>query len=98
MVGEENLQMSKQVGATSKCLTLPELEEKLEQIVRVNGEEEINKVRDRARVIAKELEMEVEFERLNKMIGALLFTNSTEILHSPWQLPEIQEHLLTLPA
>ena len=42
MVGEENLQMSKQVGATSKCLTLPELEEKLEQIVRVNGEEEIN--------------------------------------------------------
>lgn len=83
MVGEENLKMSKEVGPTSKCLKLPELEEKLEQIVRVNGEEEINKVRDRARVIAKELEMEVEFERLNKMIGALLSTNSTETLHSP---------------
>ncbi len=79
----ENLQLSKQTGPTSKCLTIPEIEEKLEQIIRVNGEEEINKLRDRAKVIASKLEMEKEFERLNKMISALLSTYTAKVLSSP---------------
>jgi len=79
----ENLQTSKKTGSTSKCLTLPEIEEKLELIIRVNGEEEINKVRDRAKSIASILKMEKEFERLNKIISALLTTNTSKILSSP---------------
>jgi hypothetical protein len=79
----ENLQVTKRVGSSSKCLTLPEIEEKLELIIRVNGEEEINKVRDRAKTIAVELKMEKEFERLNKMISALLTTHPSKILSSP---------------
>jgi Fic family protein len=78
----ENLQAAKNIGPTSKCLTLPEIEEKLEQIIRVNGEDEINKVRDKAKAIAKELGMQKEFEKLNKMISALLATQTSKILSS----------------
>ncbi|MBL0340745.1 MAG: Fic family protein [Bacteroidetes bacterium] len=79
----ENLQVSRNTGPSSKCLTLPELEDKLEQIIRVNGEVEINNVRDRARAISTNLNMQKEFERLNKMISALLSIHTSKILSSP---------------
>ena len=79
----ENLQVSKKIGSTSKCLSLPEIEERLEQIIRVNGEEEINKIRDQARVIAEHLKMPKEFEKLNRLISALLTTKTSKILTSP---------------
>jgi Fic family protein len=79
----ENLQSSKNTGPTSKCLTLPEIEEKLELIIRVHGEEEINKLRDRAKIIAEQLNMHKEFERLSKIISALLTTHTSKILSSP---------------
>jgi len=79
----ENLQPSKNISGSAKCLTLVQIESKLEQIIRVNGEDEINKVRDHARGIAAELGMEKEFERLNKIISALLSTHSSKILSSP---------------
>lgn len=79
----ENLQISKNAGPLSKCLTLPEIEERLEQIIRVNGEDEINKLRDHARSIAARLHMQKEFERLNKLISALLTTYHSKILSSP---------------
>ena len=79
----ENLQSSKNPGPTSKCLTLPELEEKLELIIRVNGEGELNKLRDQAKTIAGKLHLKKEFARLNKMISALLTTKTSKILTSP---------------
>lgn len=79
----ENLQTTKKVGDSTKCLPLAEIEEKLEQIIRVNGEEELNRVRDKARIVAAELNMKNEFEKLNKMISALLSTHSSNILSSP---------------
>jgi hypothetical protein len=79
----ENLQSYKGTGPTSKCLTLPEIEDKLEQIIRVNGEDEINKVRDKAKAIANELHLQKEYEQLNKMISALLTTHTSKILSSP---------------
>ncbi|MFT6841712.1 MAG: hypothetical protein ACJASR_000474 [Psychroserpens sp.] len=79
----ENLQVSRQPGPESKTLTLPEIEAKLEQIVRVNGEDGINKVRDNARVIAEKLGMQSEFAKLNRLISALLTTNPSKILSSP---------------
>ena len=79
----ENLQVSKKLGSTSKCLSLPEIEERLEQIIRVNGEDEINKLRDQASAISKQLEMPKEFEKLNRLISALLTTKTSKILSSP---------------
>lgn len=79
----ENLQVSKKIGSASKCLSLPEIEERLEQIIRVNGEDEINKLRDQARVIADHLKMPKEFEKLDRLISALLTTKTSKILSSP---------------
>ncbi|MEM1258947.1 MAG: Fic family protein [Bacteroidota bacterium] len=79
----ENLQTSRQRGANSKTLAYPQLEEKLEKIIRVNGEAELNELRDKARKISKELGMEKEFEKLNKIISALLVTRSANELKSP---------------
>lgn len=79
----ENLQTSRQVGPTSKTITLPEIENKLEQIVQVKGEEGLNQFRDKAREIADKLGMQSEFEKLNKLISALLTTKPSKILTSP---------------
>ena len=79
----ENLQATKKLGSESKCLSLPEIEERLEQIIRVNGEVEINKLRDQAREISEQLSMQQEFEKLNRLISALLTTKTSKILSSP---------------
>jgi len=79
----ENLQISRKAGADSKALTYSEIEEKLEQIIRVNGEEELNSLRDKARNIASNLEMDKEFKKLNQIISALLTTHPSKILTSP---------------
>jgi hypothetical protein len=79
----ENLQHSKKIGSASKCLSLPEIEERLEQIIRVNGEEELNRLRDQARILSVQLEMQQEFEKLNRLISALLTTKTSKILSSP---------------
>ncbi|NEW79787.1 MAG: cell filamentation protein Fic [Gelidibacter sp.] len=79
----ENLQSSRQVGPTSKTITLPEIEIKLEQIVQAKGEEGLNQLRDKAREIADKLQMQFEFEKLNRLISALLTTKPSKILKSP---------------
>ncbi|SOD17731.1 Fic family protein [Pedobacter xixiisoli] len=79
----ECLQPSRRPGASSKTLTLPEIELKLDQIIRVNGEEGINAIRDKAKEIAPQLGMEKEYAQLDKMIGALLSTKPSNILTSP---------------
>lgn len=79
----ENFQVSRKIGPDSKTLTYPEIEERLEQIVRVNGEEALNKARDKARELSQELGMTKEFEELNKIISAILTTHSSKILKSP---------------
>ena len=79
----ENLQATKKLGSESKCLSFPEIEERLEQIIRVNGEEEINKLRDQARGISEQLGMQQEFEKLNRLISALLTIKTSKILSSP---------------
>lgn len=79
----ENLQPFKNVSGSSKCLPVTSLEGKLEQVIRVNGEEELNNIRDRAREIAPGLNMEKEFKRLNSIIYALLSTHTHRILSSP---------------
>lgn len=79
----ENLQVSKRPGPNSKTLTIPEIEEKLETVIRVHAEEGLNKLRDRARKIAEELGMQTEFAKLNKIISSLFTTKSSKGLKSP---------------
>jgi hypothetical protein len=79
----ENLQISKKSGPHSKTLPRAAIEEKLESIIRVNGEAAINQLRDHARLIAPELSMDREFDQLNKIISALLTTHTSRILSSP---------------
>ena len=79
----ENMQVSRQPGPESKTITLPQLEERLEQVIRVKGETGLNELRDNARIIAEKLGMQHEFEKLNKLISALLTTNPSKIFSSP---------------
>ena len=79
----ENLQISRNTGPDSKTLTIHEIEERLERIIRVNGEQELNKLRDRASLVAKELGMQREFQKLNNIIDAILSTKPSRILKSP---------------
>lgn len=76
----ENLQTSRGIGPTSKNLPLPVLEEKLEKLIRVEGEEGANRLRDKARQVADELSMEHEFGQLDSLIGALLSTRDAGII------------------
>lgn len=79
----ENLQTSRKPGPDSKTMSYPQLEERLEKIILVNGEEELNKVRDRARVISEHLGLQKEFILLDKLCSALLSTHPSKILTSP---------------
>jgi hypothetical protein len=79
----ENLQHSKRKGSISKTLTKEELEAKLEKIIRIHGEDAINKLRERAKVISLKLKMKKEFEQLNKIISALLASKPSTMLISP---------------
>ena len=79
----ENLQISRKNGDDSKTLSREQIENKLEQYIRINGEDAVNKLRDKARELSVELDMTEEFERLNKIISALLSTKPISILSSP---------------
>lgn len=82
----ENLQSSKRPGADSKTLSIPEIEDKLEQIIRVHGEDGLNKIRDKAKAISEQLNMDSEFLKLNKIISSLLSTKPSKVLKSPLAL------------
>lgn len=82
----ENLQVSRLPGPESKTLRLPEIEDRLEQLVRVKGEAGLNELRDKARAIAEKLEMHREFEKLDKFISALQSPHPSKILSSPLAL------------
>ena len=79
----ENLQPARNNGPESKCLPISAIEEKLEEIVRVHSENELNRIREEARRIAPELGMEAQFDKLNRLISALLATGHRRLLSSP---------------
>jgi len=79
----ENFQESRKSRAESKTLDRNLIEEKLETIVRVRGEEGLNNVRDKAKALSEELGMQKEFGKLNNIISSLLTTKTSAILTSP---------------
>lgn len=76
----ENLQKGRSHNGVSKCLPRTYIEESLEKMLVVNGEAGLNKFRDKAKEIAKQLNMAEEFDVLNTIIGALLTTKPYKTL------------------
>jgi hypothetical protein len=78
----ENMQTSKKKTGESKTFPIEYIEDKLEKIILREGEDGINRFRNKAREIASQLEMNTEFERLNSMISALLSTHDSSVLRT----------------
>lgn len=79
----ENLQASRSNGSELKVLSQEALEEKLENILRLQGEDELNRLRDEAQRFAVDFGWEHEYKRLNSIVGALLATQPRNSLTSP---------------
>lgn len=76
----ENMRPSRQRGKrVPRTLSREEIEVRLEGILRRNGEEALNRLRDEAREIAPQLGLESEFDKLNELIGALLGTRTAKV-------------------
>lgn len=79
----ENFQPSrKNKDGEEKTLPQAAIEERLERMILLGGEKRLNEFRDKAREIAKELNMMREFDKLSAVISALLNTHSSEVLES----------------
>ncbi len=86
-----------------KGLPDSEIEGRLDKLLRVRGEDGLNKLRDEARALREDLTAEDEFTRLDAMIGALLRTRNTPLSspagrarasgepYDPDRLPLLQE-------
>lgn len=79
----ENLTPTRTVDGEKKTLSQEKIENRLMQLLQVSGEEGLNKFRDRAREISKEIGMEKEFQKLNKILSSILSTRPSKILKSP---------------
>ncbi len=66
-------------GRVPRTLSREEIEQRLDALVRRQGEGALNKLRDDARAIAPKLELEKEFDELNDLIGAFLGTREAKI-------------------
>lgn len=78
----ENMQVARKKGGESKIFPIENIENKLEKIILRDGEDGINKFRDKAREIAEQLNYEDEFKKLNSIISALLSTHNSKVLSS----------------
>jgi len=78
----ENMQITKKTGPDSKTLGIPQIEEKLDDILVTNGEDGLNSIRDKAKEASQTLEMDKEFTSINRIISALLTTKPSKILKS----------------
>ena len=80
----ENLQPSRvRKGGVSKTLPIETVEERLEMVLRVRGEDGLNALRDQAREVATALNWPEELTALQRIVGALLSTHSIKVLSSP---------------
>lgn len=76
----ECMQVSKRKGEQSKVLPISFIENRLENMILIHGKEKLNEFRDKLRSISLLLDMSTEFEKLNRIISALLSTHNVGIL------------------
>ena len=71
----ENMRRSRARGGhLPRTLSREEIENRLDTIVRQNGEDALNRIRDQARAIAAPLGLEQELKDFNDLVGTLLGT------------------------
>lgn len=78
----ENLQISRSRSSTPKTLATADIEERLDFIVNTKGANALNELRDKARRTSRLLHMEAPFQKLNKIISAILRTRPAKELSS----------------
>jgi hypothetical protein len=76
----ENCQTSRERTGPVKTLSRAWLEEYLDKLCNLRGIEELNRIRDQARILSQTLDMDKEFKILNHLIGALLGTREANTL------------------
>jgi hypothetical protein len=76
----ENLQPSRtRAGRIARSLGRQEIENRLDAMIRQQGEQAINRLRDEARAIASQLGLEAEFKEFDRLVGALLGTRNGSV-------------------
>ncbi len=68
----ENLKPSRQRNGVIRTLSRAELEDRLERLLRVSGEEKLNELRDAAKRVAPSLGLTDELAKLEEIVGKLL--------------------------
>ncbi|GAB1417208.1 Fic family protein [Paludibacter sp.] len=76
----EVLQPSRKKEGDSKSLEQSFVEKRMESLINFQGEDAVNRFRDEARTISNRCGMEKEFDKLDKIISALLATRPATIL------------------
>lgn len=76
----EVMQTTRKRGGESKSFPLDFIEKRLENKIKAGGEDKINWFRDETRLVAEQLDMQKEFEKLNNIISALLSTHTAKAL------------------
>jgi len=76
----ENIKESRARSGVARTLNKKEVEESLDTYLRRRGEDALNKLRDEALKISKELEMGNEYKKLDELIGGLFGTRDTEVI------------------
>ncbi len=79
----ENLAPARARTGVAKSWSRQEIEDYLDEIARVHGDRELNRLRDQARKLSKALKLSAEFKALDGMIGAILGTREEKRLVSP---------------
>lgn len=75
----ENMRTSRaRGGRVARTLSRKEIEARLDALIRRQGEDALNRLRDEARDVSRQLELEPEFDELDDLIGALLGTREAE--------------------
>jgi len=79
----ENMQPARaRAGSVAKCWDRESLENFLDELCRIHGEQMLNQIRDQAHDIAHRLGMKKEYQKLDALIGAILGTREKEHLVS----------------
>jgi hypothetical protein len=78
----ENMRLSRARGGMPRTLPKREIEERLDDILRVQGETALQRLRDEASGMAAQLDLMEEFRRLDALIGTLLGSRNAP-LESP---------------
>lgn len=73
----ENLTLSK--GKLAKSLGQKHIEAYLDKLARIHDTEELNLIRDQARNIANSLDLNKEFKLLDRIIGAIMRTQTADL-------------------